>query len=61
MTRNQEIWELDLRGPINRRIEAAKKAGRGVQVSPHWLSRILARLEEHEPLEPYQRELKITR
>lgn len=34
MTRDQEIWELDLRGPINRRIEAAKKAGaRGAGVT----------------------------
>lgn len=53
MTRDQEIWELDLRGPINRRIEAAKKAGRGVQVSPYWLSRILARLDKYEPPKRY--------
>ena len=42
MTLDREIWEHDLRGPINRKIEQAKKAGRGVQVSPYWLSRLLA-------------------
>jgi len=56
-----EIWALDLRGPINRKIEQAKKAGRGVTVSPYWLSRILARLETHEPLEPWQRDMRITK
>lgn len=61
MSRDADIWNFDLRPAIKRKIEAAKKAGRGVNVSPYWLARILARLEEHEPLEPYQRELKITR
>lgn len=61
MTRDQEIWELDLRGPINRKIEQAKKAGRGVTVSPYWLTRILDRLNKHEPLKPYQHDLRITK
>lgn len=56
MTRDQEIWELDIRGPINRRIEAAKRTGRGVTVSPYWLDRILTRLNRYEPLKPYQRD-----
>lgn len=62
MTLDREIWEHDLRGPIRRKIESAKKAGRGVNVSPYWLTRILDRLEKHEPLKPYQRDtrLKIT-
>jgi len=60
MTRTDEIWQHDLRGPIRRKIESAKNAGRGVNVSPYWLTRILDRLEKHEPLKPYQRELRIT-
>lgn len=61
MSRNDEVWNFDLRADIKRKIEAAKKAGRGVQVSPYWLSRILARLETHEPLEPWQRDMRITK
>ena len=59
MTRDQEVWEHDIRGPIVRKIEQAKKAGRGVTVSPYWLTRILARLDKHEPLKPYQRDIRI--
>ncbi len=61
MTLDREIWEHDLRGPINRKIEQAKKAGRGVTVSPYWLTRILDRLDKHEPLKPYQHDLRITK
>ena len=61
MTLDKEIWEHDLRGPITRKIEAAKKAGRGVQVSPYWLSRILARLDKHEPPKPYQRDIRLVK
>jgi len=61
MTLDREIWEHDLRGPINRKIEQAKKAGRGVTVSPYWLTRILDRLNKHEPLKPYQHDLRITK
>jgi len=56
-----EVWTLDLRPVIRRKIEAAKKAGRGVNVSPYWLTVILDRLEKHEPLKPYQRDLRLTK
>ena len=61
MTTTNEIWTLDLRGPINRKIEQAKKAGRGVTVSPYWLSKILARLDKHEPLKPCQHDLRLVK
>ena len=61
MSRDADIWNFDLRADIKRKIEAAKKAGRGVQVSPYWLARILARLEEHEPLEPHQRDIRLSK
>ncbi len=59
MTLDREIWDHDIRGPIVRKIEQAKKAGRGVTVSPYWLTRILDRLNKHEPLKPYQRDLRL--
>ena len=49
MSHTQEIWEHDIRPPILRKIQAAKDNGRGVTVSPYWLSKILARLDRHEP------------
>ena len=60
MTRDQEVWEHDIRPPILRRIQAAKDHGRGVTVSPYWLSRILDRLNKHEPPKPWQGGLKLT-
>ena len=50
-----EVWTLDLRGPIRAKIEAAKKAGRGVNVSPYWLTTILDRLDRHEPPKPHNK------
>lgn len=61
MSRDADIWNFDLRADIKRKIEAAKKAGRGVQVSPYWLSRILGRLEEHEPPEPWQKDVRLVK
>ena len=60
MTRDQEVWEHDIRPPILRKIQAAKDHGRGVTVSPYWLSRILDRLNKYEPPKLWQGGLKLT-
>jgi len=59
--RDKEIWELDIRPPIHRKIQAAKDHGRGVTVSPYWLSKILTRLDKYEPPKAYQGGLKIAK
>jgi hypothetical protein len=60
VTRDQEVWEHDIRPPILRKIQAAKDHGRGVNVSPYWLSKILDRLNKYEPPKAWQTDLRLT-
>lgn len=61
MTRDQEVWEHDIRPPILKKIQAAKDHGRGVTVSPYWLAKILDRLNKYEPPKPWNRMLRLER